>query len=156
LVGPIARGGCGTVYDAIDMRTNTRVAVKVLEDHEGLEAARDNLVQLQRFRREYEKLQSAGREFPGVIRCYEWGIDILGRREYPQFSMEFATEGDLNGRLQERRAALRGGIVWDLSELRAAAIEEFRTVAEAVAHLHDLNIIHRDIKPANVLILEEG
>jgi serine/threonine protein kinase len=35
-------------------------------------------------------------------------------------------------------------------------LEEFRAIAEAVAHLHDLNIIHRDIKPANILILDEG
>jgi serine/threonine protein kinase len=155
LVGPIARGGFGTVYDALDVRSKTRVAVKVLEDHEGLEA-RDNLAQLQRFQREYEKLQSAGRECPGIIQCFEWGIDILGRREYPWFSMEFAAGGDLNERLQERRAALHGGLVWEKPELRTKAIEEFRAVVEAVAHLHDLNIIHRDIKPANVLILDEG
>jgi hypothetical protein len=155
LVGPIARGGFGTVYDAIDVRTNTRVAVKVLEDHEGL-GAQDSLFQLKRFQREYEKLRSAGREFPGVIRCYEWGNNILGWREYPWFSMEFATGGDLSGRLEERRASLRGGIVWELPELRAAVVEEFRAIVEAVAHLHDLNIIHRDMKPANVLILDEG
>ncbi len=155
LVGPIARGGFGTVYDAVDVRTNARVAVKVLEDHEGLEAKGD-LAQLKRFQREYEKLQSAGREFSGIVRCFEWGIDILGRREYPWFSMEFAEGGDLNGRLQERRAGLAGAVAWERPELRAAATDEFAAIAEAVAHLHDLNIIHRDIKPANVLILDGG
>jgi hypothetical protein len=155
LRGPVARGGFGTVYDAIDVRNNMQVAVKLLEDHEGLEA-RDNRVQLQRFQREYEKLQSAGREFPGVIRCFEWGNDLIGRREYPWFSMEFATGGDLSERLHERRSTLQGKIVWDRPDLRTVVLEEFRAIAEAVAHLHDLNIIHRDIKPANVLILDEG
>jgi serine/threonine protein kinase len=155
LVGPIARGGFGTVYDAIDVRTRERVAVKVLEDHEGLEA-RDDLAQLERFKREYEKLRSAGLDHPGIVRCFEWGIDILGRREYPWFSMEFASGGDLNERLRERQANLHTKTAWDSAEMRAILIEEFRAITEAVAHLHDLNIIHRDIKPANILVLEGG
>lgn len=155
LIGPIARGGFGTVYDAVDTRTHKRVAVKVLEDHEGLEARSDH-AQLKRFQQEYEKLLRAGQKFPGIIPCFEFGIDILGRREYPWFSMEFAAGGDLNARLLERRVGLGETIVWEKPALREAAIAEFQAIVEAVAHLHDLNIIHRDIKPANVLILDGG
>lgn len=90
------------------------------------------------------------------MRCFEWDIDILGRREYPWYSMEFAEGGDLGERLHERRAGLQDRLAWDDPALRAMAVEEFRAVAGAVAHLHDLDIIHRDVKPANVLVMDEG
>jgi hypothetical protein len=155
LLGPIARGGFGTVYDAVDGRTNTRVAVKVLEDHEVLDA-RDDRNQFRRFQQEYEKLKAAGKEHQGIVQCFEWGADIIGRREYPWYSMEFAAGGDLNERLHERRTALKGRLPWDDPALRPAVVEEFRAIADAVAHLHDSNVIHRDVKPANVLVLEGG
>jgi serine/threonine protein kinase len=155
LLGPIARGGFGTVYDAVDQRSNTRVAVKVLEDHDVLEA-RDERNQFRRFQQEYEKLKHAGQEHAGIVRCFEWGADIIGRREYPWYSMEFAAGGDLNDRLHERRAALKERAPWDDPGTRPAVVEEFRAIAAAVAHLHESNIIHRDVKPANVLVMEGG
>jgi serine/threonine protein kinase len=154
LLEPIAKGGFGTIYDAVN-RDGKRVAVKVLEALEGLEAdeVRDQFL---RFRREYDKLKAAGKSHRGVIECYEFGCNILGRREYPWYSMAFADAGDLNGRLVERRAFLRGKLAWDQPGLRAQIIEEFQAIADAVDHLHRQDIIHRDIKPANVLILDGG
>jgi serine/threonine protein kinase len=155
LLGPIAKGGFGTVYDAEDVRDGSRVAIKVLEEREGLDPKEDQ-IQFRRFQQEYEKLVAAGHDFSGIVRCFEWGVDILGRREYPWYSMEFATGGDLNERLVQRSSNLGGKLVWDIPELRQAAIDEFRAVAAAVAHLHDSNVIHRDIKPANVLLMDGG
>jgi serine/threonine-protein kinase len=128
----------------------------VLEALEGMEAEEDR-DQFLRFKREYDKLRAAGQEYAGIIACYEFGSDIVGRREYPWYSMAFAEGGDLNGRLLERRTQLKdAALVWDDAELRPKIIEEFEAIADAVAHLHRLDIIHRDIKPANVLILDEG
>jgi serine/threonine protein kinase len=155
LHGPIARGGFGTIYDAADA-TGRRVAVKVLEVREGLDTEEDRK-QFDRFKQEYKRLKSVGRRHAGIIECYEWGCNILGKREYPWYSMEFAAGGDLKGRLEERRKRLPDrGAVWDDAGLRRQVAEEFRAIADAVTFLHEQHIIHRDIKPANVLIMDGG
>lgn len=155
LIGPIARGGFGTVYDAFDTERNMRVAVKVLEDREGLDPKED-MAQFKRFHQEYEKLQKAGTATNGFVRTFEWGTSIIGRREYPWFSMEFAAGGDLTARLEERRTVLQERLPWTEPEAREAVVAEFRAVASAVKHLHELNIVHRDVKPGNILVMDEG
>jgi len=155
LVGPIGRGGSGTVYDAVDTRAQVRVAVKVLDGCDALDRQAD-AAQLDRFRREYEALQRARLGCAGIIRVIDWGVSVVGRREYAWFSMEFAAGGDLSARVAERLAVLRGRPAWDDPAARAELVGEFRAVARAVGHLHDERIVHRDIKPANVLVAEGG
>jgi serine/threonine-protein kinase len=124
------------------------VAVKVLESPEAQR-------HLARFRQEFEKLRHAG-QHPNIIRCFEWGNPIIGGREYPWYSMEFALGGDLAGRIEERRAECGADLPWDRPALRAEVVREFRAIAGAVACLHGLGIVHRDIKPGNVLIMDNG
>ncbi len=87
LIGPIAKGGFGTIYDARDGRGG-RVAVKVMETEE-------DFGQFPRFTREFEQLRKASSQHPNIIRCFDQGNDIIGWREYPWYSMEFAAGGDL-------------------------------------------------------------
>lgn len=155
LIGPIARGGFGTVYDAVDVESGLRVAVKVLEDRVGL-SPEDNRTYFERFRGDYETLRRAGSAFPGIVRVFEWGNSIIDFWDYPWFSMQFAAGGDLAGRLRERQEALGDELPWGDTDARQQVIEEFRAVAEAVAHLHKQQLIHRDIKPANVLVVDDG
>ena len=147
LVGAVARGGFGTVYLAV-AKTGAPVAVKVLE-------ARDSLSQFARFRQEFAKLKRAGAH-PGIVQCFETGNDVIGGREYPWYSMEYAMGGDLSSRIEERGAGDATVKPWDSEEARTAVVQEFRAVLVAVAHLHALGIVHRDIKPGNVLIMEDG
>jgi serine/threonine protein kinase len=155
LIAPIARGGFGTVYDAFDHQQNVRVAVKVLEDRDGLDP-RAAESQFRRFKKEFENLRRAAAETGGFVSTFEFGLSTINRRDYPWFSMEFAIGGDLAARLDERRTALRGEYPWLSAEARPVVIAEFRTITSAVAALHERNQVHRDIKPGNVLVMEEG
>jgi hypothetical protein len=148
LLAIAAVGGFSTVYVAEDTRTGQRVAVKVLESPEAQR-------HLARFRQEFERLRAAATH-PNIVRCFDWGDPIIGDREYPWFSMEFAAGGDLAGRIEERRGEHPDGPPWADPGLRAQVIHEFHAVAAAVAYLHGLGVVHRDLKPANVLIMEDG
>jgi hypothetical protein len=148
LLAVVAVGGFSTVYAAEDTTTGRRVAVKVLESPESQR-------HLARFRQEFERLRAAAAH-PNIIRCFDWGDPIIGDREYPWFSMEFAAGGDLAGRIEERRGEHPDGPAWAVPGLRAEIVREFRAVAAAVTHLHSLGIVHRDLKPGNVLIMDDG
>ncbi len=148
LLAVVATGGFGTVYAAENLQTQERVAVKVLESPEPQR-------HLARFRQEFDKLRHAG-QHPHIIRCLDWGNPIIADRECPWFSMEFATGGDLGGRIEERRAEHPDVVPWDDPHLRGDVVREFQAVVSAVAHLHGLGVVHRDIKPGNVLIMEDG
>jgi serine/threonine-protein kinase len=136
------------VYAAEDTATGRRVAVKVLESPEAQR-------HLARFLQEFRRLRVAAAH-PNIIRCFDSGEPIIGDREYPWYSMEFATGGDLVGRIEERRAEHPDGPPWAEPGLRVEIVREFRAVASAVSHLHFLGIVHRDLKPGNVLIMEDG
>jgi hypothetical protein len=148
LLAVVAVGGFSTVYAAEETTTGRRVAVKVLESPEAQR-------HLARFRQEFERLRTAAAH-PNIIRCFDWGDPIIGDREYPWFSMEFAAGGDLAGRIEERRGQHPGGPPWAEPGLRAEIVREFRAIAGAVAYLHSLGIVHRDLKPGNILIMEDG
>jgi hypothetical protein len=142
----IATGGMGTVYAA--EVAGEPVAVKVIESPPAPG-------QVARFLREFDKLKRAG-QHPGIIRCYDCGVSLIGGREYPWYSMELALGGSLRSRLEERRALAQGRLPWEDEETRGRVAEEFAAIADAVAHLHRLEIVHRDVRPDNVLIAAGG
>jgi serine/threonine protein kinase len=146
LLAPVATGGFGTIYSA-ESASGQRLAVKVIESPEGRH-------HFPRLRQEFLKLREAAGHV-GIVRCFEWGSEVIDHREYPWYSMEFALGGDLAGRIMERRSEA-GELPWNDPVLRPQITAEFTAVVEAVAYLHQLGIVHRDIKPSNVLIMENG
>ncbi|HVR40459.1 MAG TPA: serine/threonine-protein kinase [Thermoanaerobaculia bacterium] len=132
LVGEIARGGMGVVYEADDLELERRVALKVLAS----ELASADAV---------ERMRSEARiiarlEHPGSVPVHDVGTLPDGRIFY---AMKLVRGTRLDRWAREDRS---------LTELLRA----FVRVCEAVAFAHANGVVHRDLKPENVMVGELG
>jgi class 3 adenylate cyclase len=131
LVRVIGQGGMGVVWEAVELRFDRRVALKVhAVDCTG---ARDDLFA--------EAFVAARIGDPGIVRVLDVGFTL---DERPFYAMELVAGTDLaallaEGKLPARRAI---GIAAD--------------IARAVAAAHDHGVVHRDLKPRNVMIDPTG
>lgn len=125
----LGRGGVGVVYRAYHPKLKREVALKVLRCG-ALADERDR----QRFRREAEL--AARLQHPNIVPVYE----IDEHAGEPYLVMELLAGGSLRQQLAHH----------PLSPADAAQL--LITLARAVQHAHDRNVIHRDLKPGNVLI----
>lgn len=131
---PIAKGGMGAVYEALDEQTRTRVAVKLIRS----EFLKD-VVSIERFKRE-AKL-SAHVRHPSLVATLYVSLDsdpsffVMELLDGPTVS-ELLSHAD---RLPWRRAVRIG-----------------RDVLEGLVALHAAGAIHRDIKPSNVMLVRES
>ena len=129
----IAEGGMSAVYEAVQLRLNQRVAVKVL--------ARDlasNQEALARFRREAE-IASRLRH-PHLVTVNDFGTAPDGQ---PYLVMEYLEGVDLDHRIRRL-----GKLPLD------AVVNITKQIASALVAAHDQGIVHRDLKPANVFLVE--
>ncbi len=132
LLRPIGRGGMGVVYEARNLATLRRCAVKVLRNRQL--AADDEVVK--RFLRE---ARAGGViESEHVVPVFDSGIDRSGR---VYLVMERLEGEDLRDVLKR---------VGMLSSSVAAKIA--LQTAIGLAKAHALGIIHRDVKPANIFL----
>lgn len=134
---PIATGGMGTVYEALQEDPRRKVALKIVREGFGGEAA------LRRFRFESQVL--ARLRHPGIAQVYEAGVHRSDAGEVPYFAMELV-EGarDLLSSADARGLGLR------------ARVALFVDVCDAVQHGHQHGVVHRDLKAANLLVDDEG
>jgi serine/threonine protein kinase len=128
------RGGQGAVFEAEQIATRRRCAVKMLLGGQFASAA-----QRARFEREVEVV--AALRHPAIVTLYESGIS---RRGEPWFAMEFVEGERLDEHLRRAGAGPR----------EIAAI--MRRIADGVAYAHRRGVIHRDLKPGNILIDPDG
>jgi serine/threonine protein kinase len=124
-------GGMGTVYRAIDTRTDQTVAVKLL--HAG-----DNPQAVERFAREAQLLCEL--RHPGIVEYLAHGATGDGQ---PYLAMEWLTGEDLARRVARGALSL------------ADSLTLLRRTASALAVAHQRGIVHRDLKPSN-LFLRDG
>ena len=134
IVRQLGQGGMGTVYEAVDGRLDTTVAVK--ETH----AADERL--LKQFEREAQLL--ARLQHPALPRVSDHFTESDG-----QFLiMQFIAGADLGELIESRRAG------FPVSEVLRWGDE----LLDALDYLHTQNppVIHRDIKPQNLKLSERG
>ena len=126
----------GVVYEALDSRDDSRLALKVLLPHAAEE--QDGLL---RFKREFRAL--ARLHHPNVVRVYDAGLDD----DVAFIAMEFLDGVNIRKHLASR-------------EPGPAHTEELRRclgqIFAALAYIHARRIVHRDLKPENVLVCRDG
>jgi len=129
----IGEGGMGAVYEAVQLRLNKRVAVKVMARH--LAADREALA---RFHREAEITSRLGH--PHLVAVIDFGQAESGE---PYLVMEYLEGEDLYHRLR-RMGRLPIETV----------VRVVRQTASALSAAHDQGIVHRDLKPGNIFLLQ--
>ncbi|MFN8559102.1 MAG: serine/threonine-protein kinase [Dehalococcoidia bacterium] len=134
VVRELAAGGMGVVFEATDLRTGGRVAVKCLHAH----FARDPqfIARLGREARIAASIRS-----PRAVRVLD--LDADGPTHY--LVMEYVAGEDLAEKL-ERQGRLAVEEALDL------CIE----IGRALEGAHAVGVVHRDLKPNNVKVTEEG
>lgn len=82
---------------------------------------------------------------PGVVQVFAAGVHVLSGMPVPYSIMELVPDARTLPRYAEEfRLTVR------------ARVDLFRSVCDAVAHIHEQGVVHRDLKPANILVDAEG
>ena len=130
----LARGGMATVYEAIDLRLDRVIALKVMHPH----LAAD----------------------PGFVARFEREAKSAARLSHPHVVGVY-DQGEANGLIYLAMEYIPGRTLRDvIREYGPLTTEQalvlLEPVVEALAAAHAAGIVHRDIKPENVIISHDG
>ncbi|MEM9410033.1 MAG: serine/threonine-protein kinase [Planctomycetota bacterium] len=135
----VARGGQSVVYDAIQLSTSQRVAVKVLITAEVSS-------EQERARQDREVQILASLQHPHVVGVIDRGKTSSG--------VDYVVMPFIEGRSLDEYVLYmeqEGASSTDSNVLKL-----FIKIARAVGFAHEKGIIHRDLKPANILVDRHG
>lgn len=131
LLEQLGEGGMAKVYNALDSRVESNVAIKVI-----LPNKRTSSVFLQQFEREAKAL--ANLTHTNIVKVLNYGV----QSGQPYLVMEYVPGGTLKDAMTQK-------IPWQT----AAAI--LAPIARALEYVHQQQIVHRDVKPSNILLHED-
>lgn len=136
LTGILGVGAYGTVYEACQIGTGVRYAVKVLNKL-GLDPRQ------QEFQNREIVLHYAASQHPNVASL----VKIMDSPECTYVVIEYCPEGDLFSKITEEGHYIGNDF---------KAKHMFLQILSAVQHCHSKGIYHRDLKPENVLVMDDG
>ncbi len=132
ILGPIGRGGMGSVWEGRHATLGTRVAIKFIDqEYIGNEEARSRFAT--------EARAAATIQSRHAIQIFDHGVTDEGR---PYIVMELLVGESLDKRLDR---------LGRLSLAETARI--LGHVSRALQRAHDAGIIHRDLKPENIFLV---
>lgn len=130
----IGVGGMAIVYEATDLMTNKRVALKMLKD-----SISDNAQALRRFINESKAV--AMLNHPNIVKI----LDVSVKTDHKFIVMEY-----IRGITLREYMNRKGTLDW------REATEFISQILLALDHAHMKGVIHRDIKPQNIMVMEGG
>ena len=129
----ISRGGMGVVYEALDVKLNRSVALKILPPELVADEERKRRFVL-------EAQATAALTHPNVAVIYE--VDDVDGVTF--IAMELIDGKNLSALLA------RGALPF------ARALQLAGEVADGLSAAHEAGIVHRDLKPGNVMVTSDG
>ncbi len=132
VVQRIAAGGMGTVYEAIQLSTGKRRALKIMHaQYEGDERTRARFIQ--------EAQATAAVESDHIVEMVAAGVEE--DTNTPWIAMELLQGRDMKSALAERGAFAP-----------AEVAEMFRQLCHGLGAAHREGLVHRDLKPENIFL----
>jgi len=133
VLAELGAGGMGVVYEAVDLRLDRRVALKILPADKSDDQER-------RARFLHEARTASALNDPHIVTIF----DIFTVDDTDALVMELVQGRTLREILNDGRMPL------------SKALDVAIQVAEGVAAAHAAGIVHRDMKPGNVMVTERG
>lgn len=128
----LGQGGFGSVWRAIDRKTNLFVAVKEIDKMKAYwQGAKRSEIQM-----EIRILRAC--DHVNITHLYNYFEDSA----FISIVLEYCDGGDLDDKLKERG--------WKVPEEQAS--RWMHQICSAIRHLHERDICHRDIKPGNFML----
>lgn len=135
LIKPIASGGMGVVWKAVNRELGRTVAVKLIQQNKVVGNPERQLMYQQRF---LVEAQAAARlTHPNIVQIHS--IHNTAGQLY--YEMDLIEGGNL-------RDLIQGNAIVSVSR----AVELMKDIASAIDHAHRRGVIHRDLKPENILL----
>ncbi len=132
IIRTLGQGGMGVVYEALDEKIRSRVAVKVLNRKFVYDAD-----VMTRFMNEAHIANSISH--PGIVKIFDHGFLPSGEA---YFVMEYLDGKSLRSRI-------------DSACTNEEIIRWGKQMASVLAAAHDIGIIHRDLKPDNLMLIAD-
>ena len=149
----LGQGGFGITYCALDLKTNTRVAVKELfparnvmraDDHKTVQVQLNQDATFQYLRESFEKEAKVLIELQnleGVVRL----MHVFSENNTVYYVMEL-----LEGEPLIQRLKREGPMNWE------NFLPILLTIMKALEQIHAVGLIHRDVSPDNIFLTKSG